>query len=62
VEVLWQPRNQRGLPEGAAITLLRQTVNLRMTPDSRRAAGRLWLTAVPPPLATRSHLRISPLQ
>ena len=62
VEVLWQPRNERGLPEGAAITLLRETVDLRMTPDLKRAAGRLWLTSVSPSLATRSHLRVRPLQ
>lgn len=57
VEVLFQPRDQRGLPRGAPMVLLRGNVRLRA--QSHQGVGRFWLADIRPSLARQCHFRIT---
>lgn len=56
VEVLYQPRDERGMPRDAPVTMFRRTVRLRA--QQNLGIGRCWLDDIRPGLARECHYRI----
>ena len=61
VEVLLQPRDERGLPCGPPIRVDQQSLPLSPLPDGQGGLGRFWMPGgISPETAQQCHFRVSP--